>query len=152
MGRWGSVVLSFIGAFVDLAPVRAFAFVFFFSSLAVYSEGEWREESAATGTPVPVEDLKRDFLADPGLNQLHHAVYERVGERYWEEFVKPRFLQRVTSRVLQEEGNLFPDGGDVSHWVRRNPEQARRDLLEASQASEIWIGAATLPPTDQPTP
>jgi len=58
-----------------------------------------------------------------------------VGERVWEEQVKPQFLSDVTWATVRATGNLFPDARDLIDWVRANPEEARR-LLKASAGTD----------------
>lgn len=81
---------------------------------------------------VETVGAKEELLASADLRKLHHRIYEAVGERAWEERVKPDFLMAITAATVRETGDLFPDWRDVVGWVRRHPEEARRYLEGAA--------------------
>ena len=101
--------------------------------LAAWSTDQWLD--AAQQGDAEYQRLKREFLNSADLMRLHNEVYKQVGERVWEEQVKPQFLSDVTWAAIRDTGNLFPDARDLIEWVRANPEEARR-LLKAAAGIE----------------
>jgi len=49
---------------------------------------------------------------------LHHHIYAQVGERTWEESVKPLFYQTLLLRTIEDTGDPFPTPAQVLEWVR----------------------------------
>jgi hypothetical protein len=101
--------------------------------LAAWSTDQWFD--AAELGDAEYQKLKNEFLNSADLMRLHNEVYKQVGERVWEEQVKPQFLSDVTWATVRATGNLFPDARDLIDWVRANPEEARR-LLKASAGTD----------------
>jgi hypothetical protein len=99
-------------------------------AFTAWSTDQWID--AAEQGDSEYERLKREFLNSAGLMELHNEVYKQVGERAWEDQVKPQFLSAVTYATVRDTGNLLPDGRDLIDWVRANPEEARRLLREAA--------------------
>jgi len=97
--------------------------------LAAWSTDQWLD--AAELGDAEYQRLKIEFLNSADLMRLHNEIYQQVGERVWEEQVKPRFLSDVTWATVRSTGNLLPDARDLIEWVRANPEEARR-LLKAA--------------------
>jgi len=95
----------------------------------------WSTDKWMTGADQGTEDLnqfKKELLASAGLAQLHNDVYKQVGEKAWEERVKPQFMSSVTYATIRETGLLLPEGRDVIDWVRAHPEEARRLMWAAA--------------------
>lgn len=99
-------------------------------AFSAWSTDQWFD--AAAQGEAQYQELKKEFLNSAGLMQLHNEVYQQVGERAWEDQVKPQFLSAVTYATVRETGNLLPDGRDLIEWVRAHPEDARRLLKEAA--------------------
>jgi hypothetical protein len=98
--------------------------------LAAWSTDQWLD--AAELGDSEYQRLKTEFLNSADLMRLHNEVYKQVGERVWEERVKPQFLSDVTWATVRSTGNLLPDARDLIEWVRANPEEARRLLTAAA--------------------
>ena len=79
----------------------------------------------------PVDTLSADearqaFLRDhPDIDQLHHKVWQKVGEDRWEAEVKPAILRDLTVGTIRETGNPFPALQDVVDWAHTHPDEAR---------------------------
>jgi hypothetical protein len=86
-----------------------------------------------------VRMAKAELLASAGLMELHNAVYAKVGERTWEERVKPEFMSRIIWQTVAETGDPFPRWQDVVGWVRANPEKARSILEGAARKAERML-------------
>ena len=99
-------------------------------AVTAWSTDQWFE--AAAQGDAEYQQLKSEFLNSAGLMQLHNEVYQQVGERAWEDQVKPQFLSSVTWATVRDTGNLLPDARDLINWVRSNPDEARRLLKEAA--------------------
>ena len=110
----GAVVF---GILVGMAQLRAQSF-------------EAAEESPVAdepSTPTP-DELKKMLLDEADLREVHHEVYARVGEKDWEERVKPAFLAEITLAAGRENGTLLPGSNEVLEWVRTHPDEARNLL------------------------
>ena len=99
-------------------------------AFSAWSTDQWYD--AAAQGDAEYQQLKNEFLNSAGLMQLHNEVYKQVGERAWEDQVKPQFLSAVTYATVRDTGMLLPDGRDLIDWVRANPDEARRLLREAA--------------------
>ena len=95
-----------------------------------WSTEQWLQAAERGEAEVP--HLKEDFLKSAGLFELHNQVYSQVGERAWEDRVKPQFLSDVTYATVRETGKLMPEARDMIDWVRAHPEEARRLLQRAA--------------------
>ena len=84
--------------------------------------------------PEDVRQLKLDLLREAGLMELHNKVYSKVGERDWEQRVKPGFLSAITWRTAKESGTWFPSSQDVIKWVREHPSEARSIMESLADA------------------
>ena len=99
-------------------------------AFGAWSTDQW-VEAAAQGDEE-YQRLKNEFLNSAGLLQLHNEVHQQVGEKAWEDQVKPQFLSAVTYATVRDTGNLLPDARDLIDWVRANPDEARRLLRVAA--------------------
>jgi hypothetical protein len=99
-------------------------------AFTAWSTDQWID--AAEQGDAEYQRLKNEFLNSAGLMELHNEIYKQVGERAWEDQVKPQFLSAVTYAAVRDTGNLLPDARDLIEWVRANPDEARRLLREAA--------------------
>src|SRR5262245_46328751 len=97
---------------------------------SAWSTDQWL--NAADQGEAQVQQLKKDLLQSAGLFELHNEVFAQVGERAWEDRVKPQFLSAVTTATVRDTGNLLPDGRELIDWVRTHPDEARRLLRAAA--------------------
>jgi hypothetical protein len=98
-------------------------------AFSAWSTDQWLDAAQQSEADTP--RLKKEFLDSAGLRQLHHEIYQQVGEQAWENRVKPQFLSDVTTAVVRDTGNVLPDSREVIDWVRAHPDEARR-LLKAA--------------------
>lgn len=75
--------------------------------------------------PAAYEELKRDFIAAAGAGQLHNEVFAAVGERRWEDNVKPAFVQWVLTNSTADLGTPVPTDEQLLQWVRDHRAEAQ---------------------------
>jgi hypothetical protein len=110
--------------------------------LAALSTDRWCEGMEAGAQEL--RKSKEDLVRSAGLLDLHYRIYSRVGERAWENEVKPDFLMAITYATANSTGNPLPESRDVVEWVRANPSRARH-LLEAAERAHL-LRVGLLPP------
>ena len=72
-------------------------------AVTAWSTDQWLD--AAEQGDAEYQQLKTEFLNSAGLMQLHNEVYKQVGERAWEDQVKPQFLSAVTYAAVRYTGS-----------------------------------------------
>ncbi|MEE8143148.1 MAG: hypothetical protein V3T77_08610 [Planctomycetota bacterium] len=77
-----------------------------------------------------LELAKEELLNSAGLMEAHNLVYQEVGEKAWENSVKPAFLRVLVLRTVVDTWNLFPTWRDVVAWVRAHPQEANEILAQ----------------------
>lgn len=83
---------------------------------------------------MDVDAIKKSFLTEGGLMDIHNKVYQEVGEGNWEGHVKPLFLRDITIKTIQDTGNVAPTLDDVTAWVKAHQTEAR-DILQLHGAT-----------------
>jgi hypothetical protein len=69
--------------------------------------------------------IKKTLLEEARLVEIHHLVYDQIGEWFWEETAKPAFIREITLRTIRDTGELFPGVQDILKWAREHPEEAQ---------------------------
>lgn len=100
--------------------------------LCAFSTERWMD--GLESGRVDLERSREDLVRSAGLFELHNAVYSRVGERAWENEVKPDFLRALTYATIADTGDILPEAQDIVFWVRKNPARAR-EMLERAEAA-----------------
>lgn len=93
--------------------------------LMMYALGRWIDTPAESYT---ADDFKRAFIEAGAITQLHNEVYASVGEKAWEEIVKPSFIMNMTMRVALDTNNVLPGPDDLIKWASDHPDETREML------------------------
>jgi hypothetical protein len=101
-----------------------------FGLLAAWSFARW--DQLIQEAPARAAEEKAAALEAGELTLLHHVIHGKVGEKRWENEVKPEFLKRLTARVVQDTGNPFPDSAAVNDWLRTHRDEAKKMLEDAA--------------------
>ena len=98
------------------------------------SMSQW--EQAMNGGPG-WDQFRQELLDSAGISEAHHEVYSQVGsDDDWEQFVKPVFLQRVGSRMVEDLGAHLAEEGAVDQWLHDHHDWIHDVLQEAADEAE----------------
>lgn len=84
-----------------------------------------------------VGDLKSELLDQADLWRVHNDVFASVGQREWEDHVKPHFLSAITWRTIADTNKMIPTEKDIVNWVRGHPQEAREILIELGRRASV---------------
>jgi len=60
----------------------------------------------------------------------HHNVYAKVGEKLWEENVKPEFARAMILKTIADTGDVIPSTNVINNWIREHSKDAKNSLKE----------------------